>query len=49
MSKKTFKKWALVNKETGELATQFYYESRAAARDDKADNEKVVRCTIKID
>lgn len=48
MSKnRTFKKWAVVNKETGEL--EGLCTSRAGARYIKGDNEKIVRCTVKLD
>jgi hypothetical protein len=47
MSKKTSKAWALVRKDSGEVT--YIAVSRSEARDIKESNEKIARCTVKLD
>lgn len=47
MSKKTSKMWAIVNKESGEICAAV--QSRKNARELKMNEEKIVKCTVKLD
>jgi len=47
MSKKTSKMWAIVKKESGEICA--VVQSRGNAREIKTPEEKIVRCSVKLD